>query len=163
MKFLLDADDDWQEGFRRFWYPRLHPVLERFGGYGVGLVGDEQYVGHFDEDEEAIEEELVSAGFRRNPIACLKSLPDGRVSEGSWSVLAADDLTGSVAYGMQLHISLFERDDGQPGREIYAHYEDDWRVSPSPHLRGENLDLLRGVVLAVVLIDDHTFLFRISK
>lgn len=82
-RFLLDSDDDWIENTRRRLYPRLHPVLERFGGYAVGGVGFNQYVGTFDEDEEDIEEELADAGARRNPIACLKNLPDGRVSEGS--------------------------------------------------------------------------------
>ena len=34
LRFLVDADDDWQEGLRRFWYPRLHPLLAAFDGYG---------------------------------------------------------------------------------------------------------------------------------
>jgi len=163
MVFFLGASADWIERFRLYWYPRLHPYLERFGGYGVGTVGYNQYVGHVDEDEEVIEEELVSAGFQRNPIACLKSLPDGRVSEGSWAIRSRTDPTGEINRGMQVHVTFFERDDGEPGREVYAHYEDDWRASPSRHLREVNFDAERGAALAIELIDEYTFLSRIPK
>jgi hypothetical protein len=61
---------------------------------------------------------------------------------------------------MQLHLTLFERQDGKAGREIYAHYEDDWRVSPLPHLRAENFSERQGVELLTELIDEHSFLVR---
>lgn len=153
---LVDADDDWQEGFRRFWYPRLHHVLALFGGYGTGHVGKAQYVGLLRADEELIEEEMVRAGARRNPLAAYKRLSDGRLSEGSWVFLSDDDPSGRVEEGMQLHITLFERADGEPGREVYAHYEDDWRDSPSAHLRGENMSATAGVSMAVEVFFDYT-------
>jgi hypothetical protein len=160
-RFLLGSDDDWIENVRLWLYPRLHPILERYGGYGIGGVGNRQYVGFFDEDEEVIEEEMEAAGGRRNPIACLKSLSDGRVSEGSWAFLAEDDPTGVIEPGMQVHITLFDREDGEPGRELYAHYEDDWRTSPRSHLKETNFDIQQGVEIATELIDEHTYLIRL--
>ena len=156
-KFLLDSDDDWQEGLRRWLYPRLHPLLVRYGGYGVGHCGWNQYAGTFDEDEEVVEDELVDVGFRRNPIAAYKSLPDGRKSEGSW-VLLNEDAPDHVAPGMQLHITLFKRKDGKPGREVYAHYEDDWRASPSDHLNEANFSAAAGVDIARDYLNNNTFL-----
>ena len=158
-RFLLDSDDDWQEGLRAWLYPRLHPLLKQFGGYGVGETRLNQYVGKFSEGEESIELELVDAGFRRNPIACFKSLPDGRASEGSW-VLLNEDAPDYVAPGMQLHVTMFERDDGQKGREIYAHYEDDWRSAPVAHLRAKNFNAAAGVDIAGDYLDERTFLVR---
>ncbi|QRD99660.1 hypothetical protein VOLN27_33 [Halorubrum virus VOLN27B] len=161
-KFLLDSDDDWQEGLRGWLFPRLHPVLTLFDGYGVGTCGWNQYVGTFSEDEESIEVELEDVGFRRNPIAAYKSLPDGRKSEGSW-VLLNEDAPDHVAPGMQLHVTMFKREDGQKGRELYAHYEDDWRVSPSAHLRAKNLSAEAGVSIARDYLDERTFLVRKEK
>ncbi|UBF19107.1 hypothetical protein HRTV-14_gp34 [Halorubrum phage HRTV-14] len=158
-RFLLDSDDDWQEGVRAWLYPRLHPFLTPFGGYGVGHTAVNQYIGKFSEGEESIELELVDAGFRRNPIACFKSLPDGRKSEGSW-VLIPEDAPDHVAPGMQLHVTMFKRADGQKGREMYAHYEDDWRSAPVAHLRAKNFSAAAGVDIARDYLDERTFLVR---
>jgi len=164
--FLLDSDDDWQEDLRRYWYPRLHNTLDGIGDrigvplYAVGKIGYNQYVGKFDEDEESIEVELVDVGFRRNPISCFKSLPDGRESEGSW-VLLNEDAPDHVAPGMQLHVTIFERADDQPGREFYAHYENDWRTAPIAHLRAKNFSAAAGVDIARDYLDDSTFLIRL--
>lgn len=153
---LLGSDDDWIEIFRQAVYPQLHPYLKPFGGYGVGHVGENQYLGKVNENEGAIEQELDDRG-RRNPVACLKSLTDGRVSEGSWVVLH-EDAPALIEEGMQLHITLFVRSDGEPGRELYAHYEDDWRASPFAHLREKNFDVERGVALGSTYFDEHTYL-----
>lgn len=152
----FNANDDWQEGVRRRWYPLIHPFIEPFGGYAVGTVGGNQYVGVLAEAEDAIEDALDDRG-RRNPIACLKSLEDGRVSEGSWAILHGDS-PDLVEPGMQLHVTMFVRSDGEPGRELYAHLEDDWRVSPLAHLREKNFDPERGVALAMEYFDTHTHL-----
>lgn len=158
MKSLLNENDDWIETFRRSTYPKLHPYLKPFGGYAVGHVGGSQYVGTFDEDEDTIEDELDDRG-RRNPIACLKSLDDDRVSEGSWVILH-EDSPDLVEEGMQIHITLFKRDDGKDGREMYAHYEDDWRSAPIAHLLESNFDTETGVMLARDYLDEHTLLVR---
>jgi len=162
-KFLLDGDDDWQEGFRRRVFPRLHRTLVRIGSaVGVPLyaAGTLWYVGHaatLDEDEEVIEEELVELGFRRNPVACFKSLKDGRQSEGSWALIHEDD-PERIEPGRQLHVTMFERRDGKPGRELHAHYEDDWRVAPLSHLRAKEFSYDQGVSVLVELLDEQTFL-----
>lgn len=156
MRRLLDADDDWMEGVRRKWLPRLHPFIEVVGGYSVGTVYGEQYVGHAFEPEDVVEEALEERA-RRNPIACLKSLEDGRVSEGSWVVLH-DDCPELVEPGMQLHITLFAPENDNIGRELYAHYEDDWRVRPFAHVREENFQPVRGAEMATVFFDEYTFL-----
>lgn len=150
--YFLGADDDWQEDFRSYAYPRLHPLLTPFGGYGVGRVGWNQYVGTVSIDEEVLEEELVALGFERNPIACFKSLPDGRESEGSWAL--RDD---RLDPNRQLHITIFERDDGEPGRVVYGHEEYDWRVRPFWHLQGKDFDPEGGAEYARELIDGRTF------
>lgn len=163
MKFLLGADDDWIESLRYVLYPKLHPFLTPFGGYAVGRVGYDQYVGHFPEDEDAIEEELEAVGGERNPIAALKSLHDGRVSEGSWRFTAGSAAPVTIEDGMQLHLTLFDRDDGKHGREVYAHYEDDWEANAIGHLREHNFNPAIGVHLATELLDEHTYLQRTEK
>lgn len=131
---LLNADDDWQESLRATWYPRLHPYLVNVGGYGVGNVSENQYTGKVEINEDALEELLVDLGFERNPIACYKTTEDGRGSEGSWVLLSHNDPGDFVKDGYQLHVTLFERRDGEAGRELYAHHEPDWRQSPIKHL-----------------------------
>lgn len=161
--FLMDADDDWQEGLRGRLYPWLHPKLRAIGKhlgvpmYGIGGVGWTQYVGVANEPEEVIEAELADAGFRRNPIAAYKSLPDGRESEGSW-VLLHEDAPDLVAEGMQLHVTLFASDTNTDHRAIYAHYEDDWRTNWRGHLTETNFDAHAGVDKCIAVIDDETFL-----
>lgn len=153
---LVSSNDDWIEPFRRTLYPKLHPYLELVGGYGVGHVGEKQYIGKLDESEDAIEVELDDRG-RRNPIACLKSLDDGRVSEGSWVLLHGDN-PALIEEGMQVHITMFQREDGETGRELYAHYEDDWRSAPLDHLRENNFSASDGVTRATEYLDEHTYL-----
>lgn len=154
MRYLLDADDDWIELLRRFLYPLLHPLIDGVGGYAVGEVGHDQFVCATDLDEETLEEAMEGEA-RRNPIACFKSLPDGRKSEGSW-VLLHSDVPELVEEGMQLHITLFRREAGGNGREIYAHYEDDWRTRPFDHLNEVNFDEERGVELATEYFNTYT-------
>lgn len=159
---LLDSDDDWIEDARLYLYPRLHAPLSSVGDrlgiplYAVGHVGDNQYVGLFDESEDAIEDELDERG-ERNPFAGLKELPDGRTSEGSWVVLHqhAPEL---IEPGMQLHFTLFAPQDGSRGRELHAHYEDDWRERPIPHLRAKNFSASEGVAIAEEYVNEHTHL-----
>lgn len=157
---LLDADDDWIESFRRVWYPRLHPYLTSIPGpvpfYSLGHVGPLQDVGWVSIDEEEFEEILVDLGFQRNPIACFKSDPHDHLSEGSWVLRVRDDEFDLLEPGMQLHITLFASDAGD--LEIFAHVEDDWRVSPIAHLRGDNFRPVMGRTHMRSLLDEHTSL-----
>lgn len=59
---------------------------------------------------------------------------------------------------MQVHITMFDRKDGGRGREIYAHYEDDWRTAPLAHLREKNLSSKRGAEIATEYLDNHSYL-----
>lgn len=162
-KFIIDSDDDWQEGFRATYYPWLNSHLESIGKkigiplYATGHVSNSQYIGVALEGEETIEEELVKAGFRRNPIACYKSLKDGRKSEGSW-VLLHEDAPEYVEKEMQIHLTLFEAEIDNSYRELYAHYEDDWRTSWLKHLKETNFSTKVGVEKATDVINDETFL-----
>lgn len=159
---LLSSDDDWIERFRKFVYPRIHDELSAVGDslginlYATGIVTWNQYVGDLDEAEDTIESE-IDAFARRNPIACLKELKDGRESEGSWVFLHQNN-NDLIEPGMQLHITMFQREDGEAGREIYAHYEDDWRTAPLAHLRANNFNEDKGVKLAKQFFDENTFL-----
>jgi hypothetical protein len=159
----LNSDDDWIEDFRSFYYPKIHPLLNRVGGYGVGHVGENQYVGKVSTDEEALEEEICDIGFIRNPIACYKSTGDERESEGSWVLLEGDDPGDFIEPGYQLHITMFERRDGEDGREIYAHHEPDWRQTPFKHLYpgkypGVTWETEKAAVYTKQLLDNDTFL-----
>jgi hypothetical protein len=157
MVMFLDEDDDWIERVRKNWYPWLHKYLPD-GLYAEGLVRYNQYVGTCYEKEDVIESELVEhANFIRNPLAAYKRTPDGRESEGSW-VLWHEHNPDLVEPGMQLHVTLFRRERGRVGRELFAHYEDDWRTSPLKHLRGANFQPELGARRARKLIDMDTHL-----
>jgi len=160
---MFDSNDDWVETFRRTVYPPLHKPLSKLGDrigvnlYAEGRMYKNQYVGTVYEDEDVIEREFESLGAQRNAIACLKSFPDGRVSEGSWVILH-DEQPELVPEGLQLHMTLFKPESGGHGREVYAHLEDDWRVSPLAHLRAKNFSPKQGIEIARPLLNDETFL-----
>jgi hypothetical protein len=154
----LNADDDYMEEFRGYWYPRLHPLLDKYTpAYGKASVSERQLVGTVDVTEETLEEELVDIGFVRNPLAAYKIHEDGRESEGSWVLLEEHDEYDIIDPGMQLHLTLFKSHAKVDGRAIYAHYEDDWRVSPLAHLRSENLSGAVGAQKAHRLLDAKSF------
>lgn len=140
----LSPDDDWIEKIRRVLYPRLHPILAEYGGYGVSTVGPDQFVGRIEVDEDELEDRLFEIGFVRNPIAALKSDAGDATSEGSWVLLAADDPENEIEEDRQLHITLMPSDTGV-GLDVYAHNEYDWRVKPRAHLNGKHFNPSRGV------------------
>jgi hypothetical protein len=150
--FGLDTEDDWIEEARRFLYPRIHPYLTKYGGYGIGTTTWDQYVYSALADDQTIEEALWDCGFRRNPVAAYKSLPDGRESQGSW-VLWHEEAPHIVEWGKQLHVTLFYAPDGIPGYELYAHYEYDWRRFPRRHLRGDDIEVESAVRITRNLLD----------
>lgn len=161
---LFDEDDDWQEASAGYLYPKLHRYLVRLGDligiplYAIGGASSTQHVGTVGLDEEVLEGEFVDLGLLRNPITAYKIKADGREQEGSWVLWPEYDNHDLVEPGRQLHVMIFERADGKPGREIYAHYEDDWRVSPVAHLRETNFDVEQGVAKATELFDDWSFI-----
>ena len=157
---LVNDDDDYVEEVRGYLYPKLHPYLVKFTpAYGVGQMTQKEYVGAVKENEETVESELVDLGFVRNPIACYKSLQDGRESEGSWVLLPERDDHGVLERDdQQLHVTLFQRKAGAPGRALYAHREFDWRDRPMAHLRGKALSRQDGRSMTRELLNEYSFL-----
>lgn len=153
-KLLLGADDDWIESFRRTWYPRFHGTLARFGGFGVAVTPHHGYALTLDTDEETLEQELVAAGFIRNPVAAYKTHTDGRPSEGSWVLLREE--VPALPRDRQLHVTLFPSSSGS-GIDLYAHEEYDWRVRPVAHLRSKDLNRTNAVEKVRRILDERTY------
>lgn len=156
--YLLDEDDDWQEGLRRYLFPKLHPIISPYGAYAVGTAYEEQYAATIPEGEEYIEEVLVEHGWERNPIACYKTHEDGRKSEGSWRLTSDNDEYGLVGDKLQLHITLFKNNDAETYIDVYCHQEYDWEKAPLKHLREVDFDMQAGSEKALTFIRDHTYL-----
>lgn len=153
----MSPQSDWIEAVRRWLYPRLHAYLKKFGGYGVAKVYDNQFVGSSFFSEDKIEIQLYrKANARRNAVSAYKThYPSGRASEGSWRI-THEAYPNLIPEGMQVHITLFQRNDGEPGRDIFAHLEDDWEASPIDHLKETHLDAERGVKIARKIISEDT-------
>lgn len=162
-KFLLGSNDDYWESFRREVYPKLHPLLVRLGGFGSGAVYENQYVGTVAVDEETLEEELVDAGFERNPIAAYKTHSDGRLSEGSWRLLADSDPIGKVEDDKQLHVTLFRNGNIGNHVDVYAHYEYRWESEPGKHLSEDSFETSVALDMTKTVIDEHTFVKLYNK
>jgi hypothetical protein len=166
-KSLLGSDDDWIEVVRSTLFPILHPYLVKYtSSYGVGTFGEKsaslQFAGRVEVNEELLEEKLVEMGFRRNPVACYKSLHDGRQSEGSWVLLSGDEPEGfpPLAHNRQLHLTLFASPGGK-GREMYAHNEIDWRKDAGGHLKAKNWKPALGGEQMRDLVDNYSDMERL--
>lgn len=156
---FLNADDDWIESFRRFWYPKFHTLLTALGAYAVGDTGPRQHVGTFETDPEKVERALSDIGFERNPIACLKDDPHGHISIGSWALRSHDDQWDMLDTDRQLHVTLFdESSDGTTRVAVYAHNEYDWQDRPFAHLAGKDMAVDRGRQMTAWLLENETYL-----
>lgn len=164
MKFLLNSDDDWIEKVRRYLYPRLHPYLQKFGGFGIGKLREKQYVTTVKISEEELEKELVKIGFERNPIAAYKSryLDDGK-SEGSWRLLPGSDPIGGIEKDKQLHITLFDPGSNSGIIDIYAHYEYNWEHRPGDHLDAEEYNTEWAVDYTDRLINEYSYIENFKR
>jgi len=119
------------------------PALDGCAGVRfVAPANNLQYVGTLHMSEDDIEAILRQLGFRRNPVAFLKSRAwspfdvDG-ISEGSWvwrSSLFAD---------RQLHVTLFDNED-DGSYDVLAHWELSWIRHPIKHYRSEGFDPVGG-------------------
>lgn len=104
------------ERLRRRYLPTLDSLARSLDlGYAAYELDPREYAGTLEADPEAAERLLYRNGFRRNPFAAFKTLPDGRREYGSWSFRA------SLLARRQVHVMLFERRDG--GTDVYAHAE----------------------------------------
>lgn len=142
-KYRLGPQSDWVEVVRAVCLPILDPIVERLVG-GVGSayqIGTHEVVTVVD-DVEAFERELWSAGYRRNVMSALKTLPDGTEQASAW-VLRDPDIVGQR---MQVDVQVFA--DGR----VAAHHEpssslrwllEDWTVLRD-HYRGVGYDPAAG-------------------
>jgi len=84
-KQVLGADDDYWPALRR----RLLPLLDRLGAtsglYAAHQQSESEFVGVIEMDLDEFERELEAAGYYRNPLAAIKTSPDGWESHGSWA------------------------------------------------------------------------------
>jgi len=178
---LLGADDDWIEPLRRWLYPKIHPHLKKYGGYGIGHVSDVQYVCTIPEGEEHFEE-IIDNHWERNPISSYKTHSDGRESSGSWRLRGKTDPYGLINdEKMQLHVTLFDSssssssdetsdsvdeasdDASQRHTDVYCHQEYDWMVDPRKHLSETHMDSELGRRKCLQYIDLHTDLNWYNK
>lgn len=157
-KRLLNSDDDWIERLRRYYYPKLHPLLAQFGGYAVGRVNEAQYTCTVPAGSETLEEILVSLDFERNPIACYKSHKDGRESIGSWALRSHDAEGVELGKDKQLHVTLLPNADVREYVDVYCHREYDWQDAPLKHLQSKELEESAGSEAALELIKNETYL-----
>lgn len=130
----------------RFWSRirrRYLPSLDRLArsldvGYAAYELGHREYAGTLRVEPREAERVLYRHGFRRNPFAAFKTLPDGRREFSSWCYRP------SLLATRQVHVMLFDR----PGRgtDLYAHAEYS-SINPlvaNKHYDGEGYDPTRG-------------------
>jgi len=147
-KRVLGADDDYWPMIRRRLLPLLDKVGATSGLYAAHQQSPSEFVGVVEEiDEGQLERELEAAGFHRNPLASLKTSPQGWESDGSWarrhgrirwlgdalrevSLPIAGPVarmlgrffqsSGEVFAKRQTHVTLYARENGV---WLYAHSE----------------------------------------
>lgn len=151
----------------RFWNPLrriLVPALDHLldtRGDELGLPDDinyveyelarSEYAARAETTVNDVGEALAEAGFRRMPLAALKSLPDGRVERASWA--RRDSLLAST----QTHVMLFDAPPGTPGVELYAHVEPN-ALNPLrawAHYRGRGYDTKVGGEIVREWLDEE--------
>ena len=158
----------------RFWNPLrrvLVPVLDavasrhlddRTGGaisYAQYELDNSEHVGRVEASVGEFERELYDGGFKRLPLAALKSLPDGRIERGSWA--RRDGLLAE----RQTHVMLFESPVVDSGVDVYAHEEPN-AINPATawkHYQGIGYSPSEGVETMRAWLDDSGFEWTSSK
>ena len=139
-RLLGPAADGWEYS-RRLVLPLLDRLLrQRAPGqhYAAYTVSMDEVVGTIDATPEEVEQLLWDAGFRRMPLAALKTLPDGRTKVGSWAY------RDSFLASKQTHVMLFATSEGQT--LVAAHRETN-ALNPAvamDHYRGRGYDVPGG-------------------
>ena len=126
---------------RRFLLPPLDRLKRDNGlGYSAYKLDEAEYAGKTSLSPREVGIIIAESGGTRMPLSALKRDPDGdRIEKASWAVRE------SVDAEYQLHIMLFEREDG--GTDVYAHYEKN-AYNPNvayEHYRGVGMDYAKGV------------------
>lgn len=169
---MTHTDND---GWRSYWYPKLHGLLSLIGLGATGRVHGNQYVCTIHTmDEHDIEHMLMDLGFVQNPLAYYKRDGHGTGSVGSWALTYENAVVnGNNPWSLptyrssvrdwtdntdrQLHVTIFPRNEGF---DLYAHEEYDWRDRPWAHLREKEFRPATGSLMGVWLIEEHTYLER---
>ena len=131
------AADGWEYVRRGVW-----PLLDRLAPgthYASYELTDRELVGLIDAPPEAVEQLLWEAGAVRQPLAALKTLPDGRKEVGSWA------FRDSLLAERQTHVILFE--GILEGETLVAAHQEASPLLPwtaLDHYRGRGLDVEAG-------------------
>ena len=132
----------------RFWNPIrrvLVPIIDRWLAdtagdldYAAYELDQSEHAGRVEADVVAVGDALADAGYKRMPLAALKTLPDGRVEAASWA------RRSSLLARRQTHVILFEADGAT---DIYAHEEPNATnpLTAWKHYRGVGYDPAAGV------------------
>ena len=152
----------------RFWNPLrrvLVPVLDRIAdrhlddrtdgaiSYAQYELDNSEYVGRVEASVGEFERALYGRGFKRLPLAALKTLSDGRVERGSWA--RRDGLLAE----RQTHVMLFDTPTGESGVDVYAHAEPS-AINPATawkHYRGIGYSPSEGVDKLRTWLDESAF------
>jgi len=136
-RLLGPAADGW-EYLRR----SLLPLLDRLAPgthYASYELTDRELVGLIDAPPEEVEQLLWEAGAVRQPLAALKTLPDGRKEVGSWA------FREGLLARTQDHVILFE--GILEGETLVAAHQEASPLLPwtaLDHYRGRGLDVEAG-------------------
>lgn len=138
---LGPAADFWEYG-RRLVLPLLDRLARRRlgdGHYAAYELDAEELVGILDAPPEEAERILWEAGAVRQPLAALKTLPDGRVERGSWA------FRDSLLAEQQTHVVLFA--GHEDGETLVAAHREASPINPVTaldHYRGRGYDVDAG-------------------
>jgi len=139
--WLGPAADGW-EYVRRGLLPLLDRLMRRSSSgrhYASYELTDRELVGLIDAPPEEVEQLLWDAGAVRQPLAALKTLPDGRKEVGSWAF--RDGLLAET----QTHVILFE--GILEGETLVAAHQEASPINPwtaLDHYRGRGYDVEAG-------------------
>lgn len=147
-----ERDVDTVTWLRRRLCPPIHRLTSPVGGFAQCIMATEEYVGCVEREIDHLATDLLTMGFRREPISALKLHPDGRMSAGSWVKRR------SALAEKQLHVTLFRQ--GADAVEIYAHLEDSWIRHPIRHYRATAWDTATGVRLMRRQLSNHGISFE---
>lgn len=139
---LLGPAADYLEYVRRL----VCPLLDRLAGqylegrhYATYELAERELVGLIDAPPEAVERMLWDAGAVRQPLAALKTLPDGRTEAGSWA------FRDSLLAPTQTHVVLFA--GVEDGETLVAAHQEASPLLPwtaLDHYRARDVDVDAG-------------------
>lgn len=136
---LLGPAADFWEYARRLVWPLLDRVARRHGHYAAYEIGEREVVGVLDATPGEAEQLLWDAGARRQPLAALKTLPDGRTECGSWA------FRDSLLAETQVHVVLFA--GTHEGETLVAAHAEASPINPFTaldHYRARGVDVDAG-------------------